>query len=184
MSSHELTGDGLFQLLLEIDKDIATEARAGGCAQCGGKKFHCGDFPRKPRGCPQRFLAAYSRRTSLDCATCRHRTTPASVRFLPHRVYLAAVVLLMSTRRSLRGHWLARELEVPRRTVERWRHWWRHKFVKTPLWQSLRGRLLPVPTTETLPGSLLQRLEGADPTERLVRLLRLLTPLHARAASA
>src|SRR5437773_4353031 len=118
MSAHLLNMNQLFELLLEIDQDLAAKARTQArCWDCEGTKFHRGDFPRQPRGCPQRFRKAYSRRASLDCANCRARTTPPSVRFLPRRVYLAAVVVLMSLRRATRVEWLAQELQVPRRTV-------------------------------------------------------------------
>ena len=180
MSVHGLKSRELFQLLLRIDEELAQQVRGTGCRQCGAR-LHCGDFPRAPRGCPPEFLDAYSWRTSFDCSACRKRATPASVRFLPHRVYLAAVVVLMSVRRSLRGDWLARELDVPQRTVERWRHWWRHDFLATPVWQTLRGRLLPPLSPQTLPESLLERIEGEDLPSRLVRLLRQLLPLHAPA---
>src|SRR5689334_15730656 len=114
MSAHLLNMNQLFELLLEVDQDLAVKAGTQGCSDCEGTKFHRGDFPRKPRGCPKRFRKAYSRRASLDCANCRARTTPPSVRFLPHRIYLAAVVVLMSLRRATRVEWLAQELEVPR----------------------------------------------------------------------
>lgn len=173
----------LFERLIQIDRELATAVRAKGC-RCCGAKLHCGDFPRAPRGCPPAFLEAYSWRTSFDCSVCRKRTTPPSVRFLPHRVYLAAVVVLMSVRRKVRLDWLARELDVPPRTLERWRQWWRHDFVSTPVWQALRGQFLPPLSSQTLPERLLERIEGADLSQRLERLLRLLAPLHARAARA
>jgi hypothetical protein len=176
MSVQGLNSRELFQGLMQIDAELATQVRAQGC-RCCGKKLHCGDFPREPRGCPPEFLQAYSWRTSFDCSACRKRTTPASVRFLPHRVYLAAVVVLMSVRRSLRPDWLARELEVPQRTVERWRHWWRHHFVTTPCWRALAGYFLPQLAPQTLPESWLERLEGNDRLQRLVRLLKQLRPL-------
>lgn len=173
MSSHLLNAPQLFQLLLEIDQDLAAEVAAQGCPRCGSQ-FHCGDFPRKPRGCPERFLEAYSQRISFDCSKCRHRTTPHSVRFFPHRVYVSVVMVLVSARRTPQESWLARLLEVPRRTVEHWRHWWRHKFVTTPIYRSLQGRFLPPVSIATLPTSLLDRLEADSPTQRLVRLLKLL----------
>jgi hypothetical protein len=141
MGSHVLNVPQLFQLLLEIDENLAAEVRARGCPDCGGK-FHCGDYPRKPRGCPQRFVEAYSKRTSLDCSKCRHRTTPPAVRFLPHRVYVSAAVVLVSSRRPPQRSWLARELGVATRTVERWRQWWRHRAVTGAgdcTWCSIQG---------------------------------------------
>jgi hypothetical protein len=55
--------------------------------------------------------------------------TPPSVRFLGRRVWLAVVVTLLcvmvhgaSARRARK---LREELGVDRRTLERWRRWWR-----------------------------------------------------------
>ncbi|MHB1829616.1 MAG: hypothetical protein ACYCV6_18355, partial [Steroidobacteraceae bacterium] len=42
-----------------------------------------------PRGCPPSVLEEYSRRLSFTCGRCEKRTTPASVRFLGRRVYVA-----------------------------------------------------------------------------------------------
>jgi hypothetical protein len=176
MGSHLLNVPQLFQLLLLIDQDLAAEVQARGCPHCGSK-LHCGDFPRKPRGCPKRFLEAYSRRTSFDCSACRKRSTPASARFFPRRTYVSAVIVLVSARQPPQRSWLARELGVADRTVERWRQWWRQRFVATPVYQSLRGSFLPAISTVALPTSLLDRIEADDATERLARFLKLLAPL-------
>lgn len=176
MGSHLLNVPQLFPLLLAIDEDLAAGVQAQGCPHCGGK-FHCGDFPRKPRGCPERFVEAYSKRASFDCSVCRRRTTPASARFLPRRLYVSVVMVLVSARRTPQESWLARLFEVPQRTVDRWRHWCRHDFVATLLYQSLQGQFLPPLSSAALPANLLDRLEANCPTDRLVRLLKLIAPL-------
>ena len=88
----------LFSFLLLFDQDLAAQARAAGCA-CGGV-LHSARYPRKPRGAPRELLDQYRSRLSFCCAACRRRTTPESVRYLGRRVYVAAVVLLVSAMRA------------------------------------------------------------------------------------
>lgn len=176
-----LKDPGLYSMLLAIDEELAAQTRAQGCSRCGAK-LHEGGFPRKPRGCPARFQAAFSRRTSYDCSECRKRTMPPSVRFLGRRVYLAAVFALVSPRGTSSASWLSKHLGVPVRTVDRWRRWWREEFVSTLVWQALRGQFLPPIETQTLPASLLERLRGVGPMQRLMRFLGLLAPLSVARA--
>jgi hypothetical protein len=86
----------LYTFLFQIDRDLAAEARAAGCL-CGGV-LHSARYPRKPRGGPRGLGPEYETRLSFCCAKegCRRRTTPPSVRFLGQRVYLGAVVVLVS----------------------------------------------------------------------------------------
>jgi hypothetical protein len=171
-----LKDPGLYPLLVAIDEELAAETRALGCKHCGSK-LHEGGFPRKPRGCPARVQAVFAWRTSYDCSSCRGRTMPPSVRFLHRRVYVATVFALVSPRGNASTSWLSKQLQVPVRTVDRWRRWWREDFARTPLWQALRGQFLPPPEAQTLPAGLLERLRGVSPAQRLTRLLRLLVPL-------
>jgi len=102
-----------------------------------------------------------------------------SVRFLGRRVYLALAVVLVSAR--LAGPtpaqaWLGMQLGVARRTMARWRDWWREQFPLTPLWRAALPRFMPPLATERFPASLLERFEGAPP-ERLTRLLVFLSPV-------
>jgi hypothetical protein len=85
-------------LLFRIDEDLAAQTRAAGCVFCGGK-LHSARYPRKPRGVVCGLGGeAYERRLSFCCARdrCRRRSTPPSVRFLGRRVYLSAVVVLVT----------------------------------------------------------------------------------------
>ncbi|HEY4746112.1 MAG TPA: hypothetical protein VIH38_01050, partial [Steroidobacteraceae bacterium] len=116
--------------LLVFDRDLSATARAAGCRECGGT-LHSAPFARKPRGGPAGLGKGYGQRFSFCCAVdgCRKRTTPPSLRFLGRKVYLATVVTLISA--MLLGATAAR-LERPsgvpgidRRTVARWRAWWR-----------------------------------------------------------
>lgn len=127
----------------------------------------------------------YSSRLSFCCAVCRKRSTSLSVRFLGRRVYLALAVVLVSARRAgpiPAAARLSMELGVARRTVERWRHWWRELFPLTPLWRSTCARFMPPVAAERLPGELLERFAGVA-HEALVRLLLWLAPVTAGGAT-
>ena len=68
--------------------------------------LHSARYPRKPRGGLDDLGPDYATRLSFCCAVdgCRRRTTPPSVRYLGRRVYLGAVVVLVTamTRRHHR----------------------------------------------------------------------------------
>lgn len=179
---HALLSDPKFlELLLCIDHDLAAQTRAEGC-RCGGA-LHRADYPRKPRGCPREVRSEHSSRLSFCCASCRGRSTPTSVRFLGRRVYLGLAVVLVSVRSSALAAAAARlglVLGVARRTVVRWRVWWRDQFPKTPLWRAVGAGLMPPVPEEQLPGGLVERFAG--PThEALTRLLVWLSPVTVRA---
>ena len=72
---------------------------------------------------------------------------------------------------------LAKGLDVPVRTLERWRVWWVQAFVRTPLWLGGRGAFMPPVDAGRLPTSLLERFIGADAATRLNGLLRFVRPL-------
>ena len=167
-------------ILLQIDVELAREARAVGCA-CGGA-LHRADFPRKPRACPSEVRDDFSTRFSFCCNRCRRRTTSMSVRFLGRRVYLSLAVVLASARHAGQmpaAAWLAGELGVPLRTLQRWRQWWRDSLPLTPLWQEVCARFMPPVASDTLPAGLLERFAG-DAKEALMRLLVFLTPITVR----
>ena len=171
-----------FALLLRIDHELATQARAQGC-RCGGA-LHRADYPRKPRGCAAEVRPECSSRLSFCCAECRKRSTLMSVRFLGRRVYLALAVVLVSARRAGPTPTAARlgmELGVARRTLQRWQDWWREQFPLTPLWRSACARFMPPVSTEQLPGELLERFT-APVHEALMRLLVWLSPVTVRDA--
>src|SRR2546425_11030254 len=91
-----LNDASFYRVLLRFDDDLAEQARREGCG-CGGK-LHSARYPRKPRGAPEELQEEYSRRRSFCCAEegWRKRTTPASFRFLSRRVYVAALVVLIT----------------------------------------------------------------------------------------
>jgi hypothetical protein len=175
-----LLADARFhKLLVAFDQDLAAAARAAGCARCGGV-LHSARFRRKPRGGPVGLGEAYDQRLSFCCAVdlCRKRTTPPSFRFLGRKGYLGAVVVLVSAMRQ--GAAAARQLSeligVSRRTVARWRAWWRSAFAASPFWRVAGAAFMPPIDQARLPAALLERFSG-DAATKLISLLRLLLPI-------
>ena len=182
---HALLRDAkLYAQLLTFDHDLAAEARTAGCPCCGGT-LHSARYPRKPRGGPDDLGPEYGTRLSFCCAVdgCRRRATPPSVRYLGRRVYLGAVVVLVTamlggvtaTRAAQLREWLG----VSVRTLKRWRAWWRETFVASAFWRGAQGRFMPPVAIETLPASLLERFAGDERT-RLLHTLEFLAPLTTR----
>ena len=182
---HALLRDAsLYDQLLTFDHHLAAEAHTAGCPFCGGI-LHSARYPRKPRGGPEDLGPDYATRLSFCCAAdgCRRRTTPPSVRYLGRRVYLGAVVVLVTamlggitaTRAAQLREWLG----VNVRTLKRWRVWWREAFVASPFWRGAQGRFMPPVMIEALPASLLERFAG-DARTRLRHALVFLAPLTTR----
>jgi hypothetical protein len=174
-----------YEILERIDWDLADAARGAGCG-CGGV-LHRATYPRKPRGGPRDLGLGYERRLSFCCARqgCRKRRTPASVRFLGRRVYLGAVVVLVTAlHHGVTGRRAARLRElagVSVRTFKRWRRWWQEGFVASRFWQAARGRFGTPVAGERLPQSLLERFAG-DARDRLVAALGFLSPITTGSA--
>ncbi len=184
---HELLCDArLYEQLLRFDEDLAACVRAEGCA-CGGR-LHSAKYPRKPRGGPS-DLEGYDSRWSFCCDRegCRRRVTPPSLRFLGRRVYLGAVVVLVTAMlHGVTGRRAAKLRElvgVDRRTLERWRRWWREAFSSTSLWRDAKARFMPPVAEAELPASLLARFCGGHRGE-LMSMLKLLLPLTTLSSSA
>jgi len=169
-----------YDLLLGFDRQIAEAAHAGRCPKCGAA-LHWGSWERKPRGGPVGLEPRHRLRFSLCCAAdgCRKRETPGSLRFLGRKVYFGAMVVLISAMQSgLNPDRMKRLKElvgVSRRTVLRWRDWWRTVFTTSPFWRAHRG-LAPTARDADLPASLLQSFAGAI-EQQLISLLRFLTPI-------
>jgi hypothetical protein len=173
--------------LLVFDRDLSATARAEGCRECGGT-LHSAPFARKPRGGPAGLGKGYGQRFSFCCAVdgCRKRTTPPSLRFLGRKVYLATVVTLISA--MLLGATAAR-LErlsgvpgIDRRTVARWRAWWRSTFAAGRFQPIAIAALMPPVDVAGLPASLLDRFTGGI-AEKVTALLRFLGPLTGGASA-
>jgi hypothetical protein len=177
-----------YGLQLKIDRSLLAEAREGVCAICG-EVLHSADFARKPRGGPSGMGEDADTRYSLCCANrdCRKRHTPPSVRFLGRKVYLGATTVLVSAMRHgatpARMRKLREHLGVSRRTVERWRWWWREAFAESAFWRAARATFMPPAEPGRLPASILERFAGDDEA-RLLALLRFLGPITGGAGLA
>jgi hypothetical protein len=65
---------------------------------------------------------------------------------------------------------------VDRRTLHRWRRWWRGTFAESRFWQAARGRFrAPIPAAD-LPLGLIDRFAG-DARARVIATLRFLSPI-------
>ena len=184
MSQAPLVDARVWHLLVKADGDLAMEARGVGCA-CGGR-LHSARYRRKPRGgLPVELRAEYGWRESLCCARegCRKRTTPPSLRFLGRRMYLAAVVVLVSAMTggvtAGRATRMRALVGVSIRTLQRWRAWWLRTFPQTAFWKDARARLIPPVNEQRLPASLLERFTD-EVVVGLEATLRFLAPITMR----
>ncbi len=174
-----------FALLLRIDEDLAAEVRAAGCP-CGGT-LHSARYWRKPRGGPASLERSYGLRASFCCAVegCRRRATPPSVRFLGRKVFFGVWVVLLPVLRegpnAQRLSQLEKRFRVSRRTLLRWRRWWRETFPASRHWRAARGLGAQPVATEALPGSLLAAFTSpAGAGEQVLAVLKWLAPLSSR----
>lgn len=180
-----LRGSSFFLALHLFDRDLAEQYRNEGCA-CGGK-LHRAAYFRKPRGEPFGLPEGFCVRESFCCCRegCRRRVTPPSLRFLGRRVYLAAAVVLVSAMvggiTEKRATAMRELIGVSRRTLHRWRQWWRESFMRTEFWRAMRARFVPPVDEQGLPASLLERAGKRGLPESLLVVLELLKPLTAGA---
>lgn len=178
---HKILRDARFYALLrQFDEDLAAKARAGGCA-CGGA-LHVANYPRKARGGPAGLREADELRLSLCCARegCRARVTPPSLRFLGRRVYLGAVVVLVSAMMNgpsrERVAKMSTLVGASERTLRRWQVWWRTIFVEGSFWRAVGGRFAQPVARAALPHSLLECFSGNE-SESLIAALTFLSPI-------
>ena len=180
---HELPGAASFwSFLFAIDQDLAETARKNVCS-CGGR-LHRADYVRKPRGTPASLPELLRIRLSFCCDRdgCRKRTTPPSVRFLGRRVYLGAIVILISAMRQGPSPRRVRELSarfgVDQRTIARWQVFWREHFPQSSFWKTARARLAPTVPIISLPYSLVDAFLSRHPDNLgWTLLLRFLAPI-------
>jgi hypothetical protein len=171
-----------FRFLKRIDEDIAREVRAGSCPHCGASLDRA-DFFRAGDGFPLGTERELLRRFSFCCRRdgCRKRLTPDSLRFLYRKAFVSAVIVLLGVINhgidGRRAAELAKALKVDRRTIGRWRRWWREDFAQSPLWRTQRGRLV-AGGDETLPQTLLGAFASSarTPMRALKNLLALIAP--------
>jgi len=136
-----------FQSLRALDFDLFEKAKSKPCPRCGGK-LDTAHFPRKPRGLGEEE----NKRFSLCCRNegCRHRVTPPSLRFLDRKIYSAWVIVTVLEF----GAELGLAAAICRRTLSRWRAFWREHLDEAGSFMLAARRLLP-------PGTPLVRLPGA-----------------------
>lgn len=182
-----LRDSSFFALLLRFDQDLAAGERQLGCV-CGGV-LHRGHYARKPRGGPPGLGHEHAIRFSFCCGVdgCRRRRTPASLRFLGRRVFFAVVVLLLPVLREgptpARLSQLEQAFAVSRRTLLRWRRWWREAFAQSRVFSAWRGRFAEPVACGALPGSLLEVMSaGTGSQQGVLALLALLAPLSSASA--
>jgi hypothetical protein len=184
----QLKDPTFLHLLYQFDEDLAREARSLGCRDCDGK-LHSAVFRRKPKGTLRPLEPECCVRFSFCCARdgCRHRMTPPSLRFLNGRIYLGAVVVLVSALRCgappFRMKRLKQLVGVSRQTVSRWQRWWQEVFPQSGFWRAAQGALRAAVEIGALPLSLWDQFTG-EARERLVDLLRFLKPLTGGRRSA
>jgi hypothetical protein len=178
-----LRDSSFFLALLLFDRDLAERYRKEGCV-CGGK-LHRAAYFRKPRGEPFGLPEGFCVRESFCCCRegCRRRVTPPSLRFLGRRVYLSAVVVVVSTMvdgiTEKRAAAMRELVGVSRRTLHRWRRWWRESFVRTEFWRVTRARFSPPVEEQRLPASMLERVGRRGEPSGVLVVLELLKPLTA-----
>lgn len=180
---HDLPPAARFpSFLLAVDEDLAEETRKKGCP-CGGR-LHCANYPRKPRGAGLELTEFQRQRLSFCCDRdgCRKRATPPSVRFLGRKVYLAAIVILVSAMRQgptpRRVRELSAQFGADDRTIARWQVFWREHFPQTHFWKIARASFLAVGEIVSVPYSLVDAfLSHHPPCEGWTLLLRFLSPI-------
>ena len=180
---HDFPRDASFwSFLRAVDDDLAAETRKKGCS-CGGR-LHSANYLRKPRGTPAKLSEQECLRLSFCCDrdSCRKRTTPRSVRFLGRKVYLGAIVILISAMRQGPSPRRVRELSArfgaDESTITRWQTFWREHFPQTPFWKVERARFITLGKTIILPYSLVNAfLRGHALCRGWTRLLRFLSPI-------
>ena len=172
----------------KVDADLAETERLKGCRHCPEGKLHRADYQRKPRGVA--LWPEEPKRISFCCDQegCRRRHTPPSVRFLGRRVYGGVVaVLIPAMAHGLKPERLAQirqalDLRIDRRTLERWRQWWLGLFVESSFWKEARARFMPPLCPQSLPWSLCLKFEVEERRDRLLELLKYLSPITTPAA--
>jgi hypothetical protein len=180
---HDLPRTARFwPFLLAVDQDLAEEARKQACP-CGGR-LHAANYPRKPRGTPVQLPEQECLRLSFCCDRdgCRKRVTPPSVRFLGRKVYLGAIVILISAMRQgptpRRVRELSERFGADETTIARWQTFWREHFPQTPFWKVARASFITLGQTVILPYSLADAfLRRHPPREGWTLLLRFLSPI-------
>jgi hypothetical protein len=157
-------------VLVEIDRALSVALKARGCQVCGSV-LDVAHYPRKPRG-PWPLRDEDCVLFGLCCRRegCRTRVRPPSVRFMGRYVYLGVAVLLGAALRqgpaALSSAETSAALGADRRTLSRWRRWWTEQVGRSRTFEIARAELMPPPSGDDLPRSLLDSFAGTA-TERV-----------------
>jgi len=179
MYQNFLTDTIFFQYLYNCDLKIAEECRKKGCS-CNKGTLHKANYPRKPRGVPEKVASYFSMRFSFCCNQegCRKRVTPPSLRFMGRKIYVSLIILLVFTLEKTLSKQIDQLLSItgillPDETLRRWRHWW-GKLPNTRVWNQygLGTRI----DHGQLPVSLLEHFTGSV-KKKIINLLLFLSPL-------
>lgn len=140
-----------FQSLYDLDKKAFQEMKAIPCSKCGGK-LDTANIPRKLRGKPEGMTIRFG----LCCRKegCRERIWPPSLRFLGRKVYSAWTIML-----AIDFHqFLGLSPPIPRRTLVRWRNFWRDQLAEnSPFIRRARAHgTLPIPQPGESPKGILE----------------------------
>ena len=151
-----VTDRHVWVFMTRIDEDLAAQAAARPCPHCGVGRLHRADYPRASWGL-SRALRENAHRFSLCCNKegCRKRVRPDSVRYFGRRVYVASVFLLVSALLHCarpRLDRLCTTFSIDRRTLKRWRRWWKEMFPQSDFWCEHRFELLVAPEQAPLVG--------------------------------
>lgn len=144
MSHKFLLNASFHKLLKAMDYEISKEEQAKGCIHCGGT-LHLASYPRSPLGVPSDYREYYERRYSYCCAECRTRNTFGSVRFFGRRWFPEPLHLLISALMFGAIHKCCKQLKslfgvsISKRTVKRWKQWWKDSFFNTSFWKGKAG---------------------------------------------
>ena len=103
------------------------------------------------------------------------------------KVFFGVLVLLLPILRDGPSPERLRRLEqrfaVSRRTLYRWRVWWREVVSRSRWWQGERGHYATPVDSEQLPGSLLAAFSGIEGLQdRVIAVLKRLASLSTRQA--
>lgn len=132
-------------MLHELDVWLMERVREGRCPYCKGP-LHLAMYQRKAYGNRVDLPDEYRNRYSLCCGNpdCRRRVLPPSSLFMGRRstyqcAILVGLTLWQSGQKSAQA--LSEMLDVDVRTIFRWAAYFRDVFLKSPLWQTIRGRV-------------------------------------------
>jgi len=104
------------------------------------------------------------------------------VYFLGRKVYLAAIVILVSTMRQgpspRRVSELSKRFGADESTIARWQSFWREHFPQTPFWKVARAGFITLGEIVDLPYSLVDAfLRHHPPWQGWTLLLQFLSPI-------